>query len=127
MVNSSTNINKTNNQLLPQALNIEKIMTYDVGNLGHSLGQTQKLFCLICYENYLNVILRRLKIKCGTTNIILKSSTVMLFNLIRRHDKVFFILFTCTFLYMKIKLFTLNTIHTLLVFILFIKKTIRHI
>ena len=42
VVNSSTNINQTNNHFSPQSLNIEKTMTYAVGNPGPCLGQAQK-------------------------------------------------------------------------------------
>jgi hypothetical protein len=41
MVNNSTNINKTNNNLSPQTNEYEKTMTYDIGNPGPVLGQTQ--------------------------------------------------------------------------------------
>jgi hypothetical protein len=41
MVNNSTKI-KMNNRLSPQLLNIKKTTTYDVGNPGPCLGQTQK-------------------------------------------------------------------------------------
>ena len=40
MVNNSTNINKMNNHF--NSLNIEKTMTYEVGNPGLGLGQAQK-------------------------------------------------------------------------------------
>jgi hypothetical protein len=40
MVNNSTNIKKMNNHF--NSLNIEKTMTYEVGNPGLGLGQAQK-------------------------------------------------------------------------------------
>jgi hypothetical protein len=42
MVNNSSNINKTNNHLSPQIINPKKTTTYEVGNPGPFLGQTQK-------------------------------------------------------------------------------------
>ena len=43
MVNNSININKTNNHLSPQPLNIKKnTMTYEAGNPGPGLGQAEK-------------------------------------------------------------------------------------
>jgi hypothetical protein len=41
MVNNSTNINKMNNKLSPQTIEYKKTMTYDIGNPGPVLGQTQ--------------------------------------------------------------------------------------
>ena len=37
MVNNSTNINKTNNHLLPQVIEHQKNPTYSIGNLCHGL------------------------------------------------------------------------------------------
>ena len=42
MVNNSTNINKTNVCLSPQLTEHKKTTTYDVGNPGHGLEQTQQ-------------------------------------------------------------------------------------
>ena len=45
MVNNSTNINKTNNHLLPQNIeNKKKYMTYVNGNLDPGLGQANKMW-----------------------------------------------------------------------------------
>jgi hypothetical protein len=44
MANNSTNINKTNDHLLPQLIEHKKTTTYDVGNPGSGLGQAQKLW-----------------------------------------------------------------------------------
>ena len=42
MVNISTNIIKTSNDLSPQSLHIKKTTTCNVGNPGPCLGQTQQ-------------------------------------------------------------------------------------
>ena len=44
MVNNSTNINKTNNNLSPQLIQHKKTMTYDVRNPGKGLEQAQKMW-----------------------------------------------------------------------------------
>jgi hypothetical protein len=42
MVNHSTNINKTNNQLSRQFIEHKKTITYDVGNPAPGFGQAQR-------------------------------------------------------------------------------------
>jgi len=42
MVNNFTNMNKRNNHLSLKLTKYKKTMTYDVGNPGFGLGQTQK-------------------------------------------------------------------------------------
>ena len=56
LISNSTNINKTNNHLSPQIINPKKTTTYEVGNPGPFLGQTQK---------YLDFFLMKLYFSCN--------------------------------------------------------------
>jgi hypothetical protein len=56
MVNNSITINKTNNHLSPNLVNIKMTTTYDVGNPSHGLEQihkSAKTYVIAHYNHYL--------------------------------------------------------------------------